>query len=160
VTAGADMASSVLGSLRDLGIKSKAIAVAQALLNAISHVAKTLAVNPWPMSIPAVIAASAAGAAQVAAIKSAAAFREGTLGIGGSLGFADFGSGMPSILHDEEAVVPRGKTGSLADEIADQMPGGDTASILARLDQVMASMEMLPTNIHRAVRDGVVLSIS
>ncbi len=112
-----DSASSILRSLFG---KSKAAAIAAALIDTAAAVVKSLAAYPWPWSLAPAAAAAAAGAAQIAKIRSqSAGFREGTEG----LTYRDFGREATALVHGPEAIVPQARVGDFAGDVADRLAG-------------------------------------
>jgi hypothetical protein len=115
------IASSAAGILRSLFGKSKAAAIAAAIIDTFAAIAKTLAAYPWPFNLIPAAAAAAAGWAQVNAIRSTdAGFAQGTPG----MGFEDFGRGTATVLHGDEAVVTRGQGEGLADMVLNAVRQG------------------------------------
>ena len=145
-----------IGIMEQLGRRYKAAAIAGAIISTYQAIAKALASAPWPAS--ALLAARAAleGWAQVRAIQnSQPGWAHGTPG----LDFRDFGSASLSVLHGQEAVVPRGGGHLLAAEIAAAMPGSaDGSESLDRLDRIAAGIDALPRTLKRAIRDGLLLA--
>jgi hypothetical protein len=108
-----DSASSILKSLFG---KSKAAAIAAAIIDTIAAIVKTMAAYPWPWSLIPAAAAAAAGYAEVNKIKNTdAGFAQGTPGTS----FVDFGAGTATMLHGQEAVVTRAQGESVAAMVAD-----------------------------------------
>ena len=70
VNAYAGAASSIGGSLTQVFQKSKAVAIAAAMINSFQAASNALAQAPWPLNFAAAAAALAAGFAQVANIRS------------------------------------------------------------------------------------------
>jgi myosin heavy subunit len=104
----ADSASSILKSLFG---KSKAAAIAAAIIDTISAIVKTMSAYPFPWSLIPAAAVAVAGYAQIAKIRSQeVGFALGTPGTS----FVDFGRGEYRMLHGEEAVMTRGQAGSVA----------------------------------------------
>lgn len=126
-------------SLRTLFGRNKAAAIAQTIADTAAAVITTFKNNGgWPWGIIPAGLMAAAGAKRVAEIRSTdAGFREGTP----RLDFASFGREFPTMLHDDEAVIPRGGGHQLAREIADAMPGDqDTAREIQGLRGEMRDM--------------------
>jgi hypothetical protein len=113
-------ASSILGSLFG---KSKAAAIASAVIDTAAAIVKTFKQYGWPAGIIPAAAMGAAGAAQIAKIKSTnAGFRMGTP----DLDFLNFGPESTVNLHGDEAVIPRGAgKHELAGEIAEGLLAHD-----------------------------------
>jgi len=89
-------ASTILTSLFG---KSKAAAIAAAIIDTLAAVVKTMAAYPWPFNLVPAAAAFAAGMVQVNKIRSQeASFATGTEG------FEDFGRGTMAVLHGVERV--------------------------------------------------------
>ena len=147
--------SSASGVLRNMFGKSKAAAIAAALIDTYAAVAKAMSAYPWPWNLGPAAAALAGGMAQVRAIRSQNpdGFATGTPG----LDFASFGSGTLSVLHNQEAVIPRGSGHILAGEIAAAMPGDDEMS---RGFQLLGDrlVDELPRKIARGFRDAALLT--
>lgn len=141
-----DLAANVSSVLRDVFGKSKAAALAAALIDTAAAVVKTMAAYPFPFNLAPAAAQAAAGFKQVQMIRSQQ-FAAGTPG----LDYMNFGSVSPALLHNDEAVIPRGSGHLLAAEIAAAMPGsGDNAT----LEAIRAGIEGLPRAIKRAIRDA------
>jgi hypothetical protein len=105
------IAESAASVLRSLFGKSKAAAIAAAIIDTLASIVKTLAAYPWPWSLAPAAAAAAAGYAEVNKIRSQeAGFRTGTPGTS----FVDFGRGSMEMLHGQEAIVTRGQADSVA----------------------------------------------
>ncbi|KKM75615.1 hypothetical protein LCGC14_1388460, partial [marine sediment metagenome] len=144
----ASAASSVLSSMFG---KSKAGAIAATVMNTAQAIIKTFAEFGFPWGLIPAAAMAAAGAKQMARIKSqSASFAKGTPG----LDFASFGAASSVDLHGQEAVVPRGGGHLLAGEIASAMPGGDDQS-LERLDRIAESLDELPSTMTRAWKNAL-----
>ncbi len=119
------LASTATGILRNLFGKSKAAAIAAAIIDTIAAVVKTLAAYPWPWSLIPAAAAAAAGYAQVDKIRSQdAGFRTGTPGTS----FVDFGRGSMEMLHGHEAIVTRGQADSVAAMVRDAIDAANRRS--------------------------------
>lgn len=123
-TAGAvDMFSTINGAasqaLSGLAGKNKAWAIGMAIMNTAVAVTKALTTLPWPANLISAAGSAAAGAVQVAKIKSqsTAGFRLGTP----DLDFRNFGVQQNVQLHGNEAVIPQGSGHKLASEIANAM---------------------------------------
>jgi hypothetical protein len=100
----AGLASSVAGSLAQLFNKSKAVAIASAIVNTFEAVTKALAAYPPPLNYIAAAGALAAGMAQVANIRKTTSSGGG--GGGGSA--APAASTAPAAAAPSTAVVIRG----------------------------------------------------
>jgi hypothetical protein len=137
-----------------LGKKHKSLAIAGAIISTYQAIAKALASAPFPASLALAAGAAAAGWAQVNAIRNAdEGFALGTPG----LDFADFGPMSMQMLHNEEAVIPRGGGHVLAGEIADSMP--EDGPSVAFLGRIAAGIESLPTEIRRGFRNALLLDV-
>lgn len=146
--------------LQSLGRSSKSAAIASAVIGTAVAVVQALRSGPPPGSWILAATNAALGAIQIAAIKSAPAFRHGTSG----LDFQEFGTQTPTFLHGKEAVIPQGKGHMLAREIADAMgrrgQGNDPALTMAlgELRASLVSLRNLPREMQRAMRDGIQLA--
>lgn len=124
-------AAQILGQF---GGKFKAAAIAAAIINTAQAVTKTWATLGFPAAIPGAAVAVAAGAAQIAKIKSTrSGFKTGTPG----MDFQDFGRVADVQLHGSEAVIPKGGGHELAKEIAAALPqggGGGTVRTTIMID--------------------------
>jgi len=110
------LAQSATTILRSLFGKSKAAAIAAALIDTAAAVVKSLAAYPWPFNLVAGAAAFAAGMVQVGKIRSTdAGFREGTPGTT----FQDFGRESMVPLHGREAVVTPAQGAGVASMVGD-----------------------------------------
>jgi hypothetical protein len=145
-----DYASAFSSALSQLGGKSKAAALAGATIDLAKAELMTFRTYGWPTALPFMAALAAAGAAQIAKITSAATgFATGTAG----LDFADFGAQTHAVLHNQEAVIPRGRGHVLAAEIAAAMPNnGMNEEHLAELKALRRDMGRMPTMLKRALR--------
>lgn len=149
-----DMGQSMLSSAADLlgtlGKKNKTAAIAGAIISTYLAISKSLASLPFPANLVAAAGAAAVGWQNVAKIKSSepGGYKEGTP----NLDFARFGQVSIQALHNDEAVIPRGKGHMLAGEIAQAMPGDDRMA--ATLDRIEAALSALPQTIKRAFRDA------
>ncbi len=151
MTAGQAWMAGTQQILGALGQKHKSAAIAGAILATYQAIAKALASAPWPANLALAAGAAAAGWMNVSKIRSSQpGYATGTPG----LDFADFGSASPQWLHNEEAVIPRGRGHLLAAEIADAMPGGDDGSA-ARLDRIAESLDRLPHAMTRAWKNAL-----
>jgi len=138
-----DSASTIL---RALFGKSKAAAIAAAIIDTLASIVKTLASYPWPWSLVPAAAAAAVGYANVQKIRSQdAGFAQGTPGTS----FVDFGAGTPSMLHGEEAVVTRSQGEGVASMVRDAIREG-----FRGVPQGRASRDERPIIMHL---DGQVL---
>ncbi len=151
----------VQGSVQLLGVlgeKNKTAAIASAIISTYQAVAKALGSAPWPANLALAAGALAAGLSNVNKIRqSDPGFKVGTPG----LDFARFGKMTQTVLHGEEAVIPRGKGHVLAGEIAAAMPGGDAEGGLAgKLDDLIDAVRAQPNQMKRAIRDGLLLATS
>ncbi len=145
----ADAASSVLSSMFG---KSKAGAIAATVINTAQAIIKTFAEFGFPWGLIPAAAMAAAGAKQIAQIKSqSASFAKGTPG----LDFASFGAASSVDLHGQEAVVPRGGGHILAGEIASAMPGNRDDGSLEELQAIRESLDDLPSTITRAWKNAM-----
>jgi hypothetical protein len=125
----------VVQGLQMLAGKSKAAAIAAVIISTAQAVMKTWANLGFPAAIPGAAIAIAAGAMQIAKIKSQG-HKEGTPG----LDFKSFGRETVTTLHGNEAVIPQGKGHMLAGEIASALPGGSGGMDLDRLaDRIIAA---------------------
>lgn len=105
------LAASASSILRSLFGKSKAAAIAAAIIDTAAAVVKSLAAYPWPWNLVPAAAALAAGMAQVSKIRSTdAGFAMGTPGTS----FQDFGRESIVALHNREAVVTPAQGASVA----------------------------------------------
>ncbi len=148
----------VQGSTQILGIlgqRNKTAAIAGAIINTGLAVTKALASAPFPASLVLAAGALAAGMAQVHTIRNteAGGYKTGTPG----LDFANFGRQTQTMLHGEEAVIPRGKGHQLAGEIASAMPG-DGDGVMSLLEEIRDGISVLPREVKRAMRDGMLLA--
>lgn len=153
LSSGQALAEGSLAILSALGEKSKAAALASAIISTYQAVAKALSAAPWPANLPLAAGALAAGLAQVNKIRSqkASGFREGTR----NLDFQSFGPMSMEALHGDEAVIPRGGGHLLAGEIADAMPGGSNGMSLQVLERIAAGIDTLPAAMTRSFRVGM-----
>lgn len=150
------LASSASSILRDMFGKSKAAAIAAAIIDTAAAVAKALSAYPWPFNLAPAAAAAAAGYAQVNAIRNtnAEGFAEGTPG---TL-FQDFGRETVARLHNQEAVVTvaQGQTlaGMIGDALAEAAGGGaGNAAVVQRLERIEGAVRNLAFEMAVAVRD-------
>lgn len=150
------IAGAASGMLRSLFGKSKAAAIAAALIDTAAAVAKTLAQYPFPFSLVPAAAAAAAGYAQVQTIRKTnpEGFAKGTPG----LDFMDFGAESFQPLHNQEAVIPRGGGHVLAGEIADAMPGQEEQVSLLR--EITSLLRAAPTENRKAFRNALILDMA
>ena len=150
------IASSASGMLRSIFGKSKAAAIAAAIIDTAAAVAKTLSQYPFPFSPVPAAAAAAAGYAQVQQIRNTnpEGFAQGTPG----LDFMDFGPESFQPLHNQEAVIPRGGGHVLAGEIADAMPGQDEQ--LSLLRRIAGALEIMPAENRKAFRNAMLLDMA
>lgn len=141
-----ELASGASGILRSLFGKSKAAAIAAAIVDTAAAVVSSYKnAGGYPWGIAPAAAMLAAGIAQINKIRSTdAGFAEGTPG----LDFANFGTVFPTNLHGSEAVIPRGKGHLLAGEIASEMGGDGGQSAILR--EVSGKLDELPRKIARA----------
>jgi len=115
------IASSASSILRSLFGKSKAAAIAAAIIDTLAAIVKTMAAYPWPWNLVPAAAAAVAGYAQVQKIRNTdAGFAQGTPGTS----FVDFGAGTPSMLHGQEAVVTRPQAEGVASMVRDAIKEG------------------------------------
>jgi len=84
--------------------------------------------------------------------ESTVGFASGTMGRTGSW-FKNFGSGTPTVLHGEEAVVRRDQASAFAAAFGG---GGDGA--VSELVALRADVVALPHHIARAVRDAMLVA--
>lgn len=150
------IAGAASSTLRSIFGKSKAAAIAAALIDTAAAIAKTMASYPWPWSLVPAAAAAAAGYAQVSQIRNtnAEGFAQGTPG----LDFMDFGAQSLQPLHNQEAVIPRGGGHILAGEIADAMPGQDEQISLLR--QITDLLRAAPAENRKAFRNAMLLDMA
>lgn len=120
--------------------KSKAGAIAMAVVDTAQAVVKTLAAYPWPWSLIPAAAVAVAGAVEISKIKSQdTGFAKGTPG----LGFMDFGAGTQTVLHGREAVVPESRAKDFARMHGDDGGGGPQMLVIPisigseRLDKIV-----------------------
>ncbi len=105
--------SSASTILRALFGKSKAAAIAAAIIDTIAAVVKTMAAYPWPWSLIPAAAAAAAGYAEVKKI------RDTDIGFAqGSRGFVDFGRESIVALHGVERVQTREQAAAEGEDVA------------------------------------------
>jgi hypothetical protein len=69
--------------------------------------------------------------------------------------FRNFGGGTATMLHGDEAVVPRGQAGAFAEAMG---VGGMSDAVAAEVAGLRADFAMLPHMIGRAVRDAVLVA--
>jgi hypothetical protein len=69
--------------------------------------------------------------------------------------FRNFGGGTATMLHGDEAVVPRGQAGAFAEAMG---VGGMSDAVAAEVAGLRADFAMLPNMIGRAVRDAVLVA--
>lgn len=112
----ADLATAASSFLTTVFGKSKAAAIAAAIIDLAAAVIKTFRTFGWPAGIPMAAMMTAAGLAQIAKIKSQS-FSTGTA----NLDYQSFGRVAPAFLHGNEAVIPQGGGHKLAGEIAQSM---------------------------------------
>lgn len=143
-------------ALRSIFGKSKAAAIAAATIDTAAAVVSSFKNGggyPWGL-IPAA-AMLAAGMKQIATIKSQKeGFARGTPG----LDFMGFGRAMPTYLHGQEAVIPRGKGHILAGEVAAALPGAGGDMSAERLDRIAESLDRLPYTMTRAWKTAMALA--
>ncbi len=108
------------GILRSAFGKSKAAAIAAAVIDAGAAIVKVFAQYGWPWGIPLAAAIAVKTGAEISKMKSTnASFREGTA----DLGYEDFGRESTGALHGVEAIIPQAKVGDFAGDIADRLAG-------------------------------------
>lgn len=151
--------SSTTATLRSLFGKNKAVAIATTIADTIaSAVAAFKNAGGWPWGVVPAAASLAYGYAQVNQIRNQnpEGFATGTPG----LDFANFGASTLSVLHRQEAVIPRGRGHLLAAEIAAAMPGGGRgdSGTLAELRALRADLAALPRLLARGIRDAQLLT--
>jgi hypothetical protein len=141
--------SGMIGLLRSFGVKSKALAIAGALIDTYTAVSKALASAPWPYNLIPAAAALGAGLANVAKIRQTdVGYAQGTP----NLDFVDFGRESARMLHNEEAVVPRGGGHMLAAEIAAAMPQRDETQLMLLNEKLDALPRLIGLEYLRAMR--------
>lgn len=69
--------------------------------------------------------------------------------------FRNFGGGTATILHGDEAVVPRGQAGAFAEAMG---VGGMSEAVAAEVAGLRSDMQLLPQALARAVRDAVLVA--
>ena len=144
-----------LGIFEVLGRRYKAAAIAGAIISTYQAIAKALASAPWPASALLAARAGLEGWAQVRAIQnSQPGWAMGTPG----LDFRNFGPASLSVLHGQEAVVPRGGGHLLAAEIAAALPDRESDASVATLREIRDGINALPRTLKRAIRDGLILA--
>jgi hypothetical protein len=136
------MANDVKGALGKLFGDSKAAAIATAIISTAQAVARTLAAYPWPISAGMAALAAAAGAAEIATIKSTNV--GSSSGGGGGGGSFSGGSAAASASAQPAQVVQQQ---SIAIDLQGERFGRD---------QVRALIEQ----INAAVGDGAVLRVA
>lgn len=120
-----DAASQATGILKSLFGKSKAVAIAEVIINTARAVMQAFANYPPPASYVFAALAGVAGVAQIAKISSSnPGFRYGTP----QTQFENFGRGTQTTLHGREAVVTERQAASvgsmLAGMVGDALGGG------------------------------------
>lgn len=150
------IAESASSMLRSIFGKSKAAAIAAAIIDTAAAIAKTMASYPWPLSLVPAAAAAAAGYAQVQQIRNTnpEGFAQGTPG----LDFANFGAESWQPLHNQEAVIPRGSGHLLAAEIADAMPAQQEQ--ISLLGRIAGALDELPAEMRKAFRNALILDMA
>lgn len=148
----AQAASTILTSIFG---KSKAAAIAAATIDTAAAVVTSFKNGggyPWGL-IPAA-AMLAAGIKQITTIKNQN-FKVGTP----NLDFMNFGRETPAMLHEDEAVIPKGGGHVLAGEIATSMRGkGDGDQTAEKLDKLIALFERQPAAMARAWKNAQALA--
>jgi hypothetical protein len=104
----ASMASSIVGSLEDAFGQSKAVAIAQALINTYQSFTNAMANIPAPFNIPAAAAALTAGLAQVANIRKTNKSSKGGGGASASGGGGSSGGGQAPQAGVQQSLVVQG----------------------------------------------------
>jgi hypothetical protein len=147
------VAQSASTILRSIFGRSKAAAIAAAIIDTLAAIAKALSAYPFPWNLAPAAAAAAVGYANVAKIRSqnAEGFASGTPG----LDFAGFGRETMAALHNQEAVIPRGKGHLLASEIAAALPS-ETGFGTEQLDHISETLDALPYTLTRAWKSAMV----
>jgi hypothetical protein len=147
-----EVAAAASSMLRSLFGKSKAAAIAAALIDASAAIVKGFAQGGIMGWVNAAVI-GAATAAQINQIRSTQpeGFAQGTP----NLDFADFGAQSFQPLHNQEAVIPRGGGHLLAGEIADSMPAGDEQ--LSLLGRIAGALDDLPFEMRKAFRNAMIL---
>lgn len=144
--------------LRSIFGKSKGAAIAAALIDAAAAIVKVFAQYGFPWGLAPAAAIAAQTGAQISKIRSTnpEGFATGTPG----LDFANFGPASLSVLHNQEAVIPRGKGHLLAAEIAAAMPRGrgSDSGMLAELRALRSELGQLPRLLARGIRDAQLLT--
>lgn len=144
--------------LRSIFGKSKGAAIAAALIDAAAAIVKVFAQYGFPWGLAPAAAIAAQTGAQIAKIRNTnpEGFATGTPG----LDFANFGSSTLSVLHRQEAVIPRGRGHLLAAEIAAAMPRGGRGdgAMAAELRGIRDDLARLPRVLARGIRDGMLLA--
>lgn len=145
------------------GAKNKAAAIAKATIDGWLHVQRTIATIPWPLSIPAGIAAAAIAAINVGKIASQpAGYQIGTP----NLDFENFGIESMVRVHGEEAIIPRNRTNVFAGEVASGIipallnlerrgGGGSEDPVLMELKLIRNELEGQPLSTSRLVAEAV-----
>ena len=148
----AEAASSMLRSLFG---KSKAAAIAAALIDAAAAIVKGFAQGGIMGWVNAAVI-GAATAAQINQIRNTQpeGFAKGTP----NLDFADFGAVSFQPLHNQEAVIPRGGGHLLAGEIAASLP--ESGEQLSMLGRIASSLDELPGEMRRAFRNAMILDMA
>jgi hypothetical protein len=144
------VAESISGILKSLFGKSKAAAIAAAIIDTAVAVTKSLASAPWPLNLVPAAAALAAGIAQVKVIEGTS-YRTGTPGTS----FVDFGRGTSATLHGNEAVVNAAQGATLGEVLAgmvgDALRAGENRTVeqLQRMEDSAAARDrLLPLRIR------------
>jgi len=156
------IASSASSILRSLFGKSKAAAIAAAIIDTLAAIVKTMASYPWPWSLIPAAAAAAAGYATVQKIRNQdAGFAQGTPGTS----FIDFREGTPAMLHGQEAVVTRpqaeGVASMVRDAIKEGLRGGRGAASPARIDvHVHLDGREIASSVGRRFQAGLVPALA
>jgi hypothetical protein len=147
ISAAETVLDSTVSIMNELGKKHKAAAIAGAIISTYMAIAKSLAANPWPFNLVAAAAAGIAGWAQVNAIRNSdPGFKSGTPG----LDFMDFGQASQTVLHGQEAVIPRGGGHQLAGEIARSLHGEmGGAGLMAEVQGLRSEMRGVRDDLNR-----------
>lgn len=150
------LAESASGILRSLFGKSKAAAIAAAIIDTAAAVAKALSAYPWPFNLGPAAAALAAGLAQVNTIRSTDySARFGST----ETRFQDFGRGTAAVLHGQEAVVTRGQAASVAAMVEEAIAAGGARAgggggIVVRMPDVYLDGERIARGTTRRQDSG------
>jgi hypothetical protein len=150
------IAAASASMLRSLFGKNKAAAIAATIIETAAAVVSTFKNSGgWPWGLIPAAAMAAAGAKQIAQIKSQdAGFATGTP----NFDFANFGKATPTFLHRKEAVIPQGGGHQLAGEIATSMGGGGAMpageQMNAQLGQLVELMQNFPRTFVRAMKNA------